>query len=170
MMVTIDNCGDVLTATSYGETVYALLARMGVQTYGPYTVSESLDTMVYDGMKVTIGNVISNQEVYTVEIPYQVIETEDPTIPAGQREVLVPGTVGQMRCTAEVVYENAKEVSRIVTEEVVLQHPVDRVVAVGIGEATEETAEAVSGELQIGDGVITLPTGEVLTYTHSGIF
>ena len=168
MMVTIDNCGQSVTATSYGETVYALLDRLGIETYGPYTVSENLDTMVYDGLEITIGNVITNQEVYTVEIPYQVIEREDPAIPAGQTKILVAGTAGQMRCQAEVIYENAQEVSRIVTEETVLSHPVDRVVLIGTGEPEEATA--ASGELQIGDGVITLPTGEVLTYTHSGIF
>ena len=170
MMVTIDHCGQVVNATSYGETVYALLERLGIETYGPYTVSQMLDALVYDGMEVTIGNVITNQEVYTVEIPYQVIETKDPAIPAGQTQVLVPGTAGQMRCTAEVIYENAQEVSRIVTEETVIQHPVDRVVAIGTGEVVEEEAKAASGELQIGDGVITLPSGEVLTYTHSGTF
>lgn len=169
MMVTIDNCGEILTAASYGETVYALLDRMGIETYGPYSVSRNLDEMVYDGMEVTIGNIITNQEVYTVEIPYQVIECEDPAIPAGQTQVLVPGTVGQMRCQADVVYENAQEISRIITEETVLQHPVDRVVAIGTGEA-QEAPETAPGTLQIGDGVITLPTGEVLTYTHSGIF
>ena len=169
MMVTIDNCGEIVTAASYGETLYALLEREGIETYGPYTVSQNLDTMVYDGMEVTIGNVVTCQEVYTAEIPYRVIQCEDPTIPTGQTQVLVEGSVGQMRCQAEVVYENGREVSRIVTEETVLQHPVDQMVAIGTGDP-EAPAEETSGKLIIGDGVITLPTGEVLTYTHSGTF
>ena len=169
MMVTIDNCGEIASVTSYGETVYALLDRLGIETYGPYTVSENLDAAVYDGMEVTIGNVVTNQEVYTVEIPYQVIQREDATIPSGQTKVLVPGAAGQMRCQAEVTYESGEEISRIVTEESVVSHPVDRVVLIGTGEPEADTS-AVSGELQIGDGVITLPTGEVLTYTHSGTF
>lgn len=170
MMVTIDNCGQKMTVPSYGETLYALLERVGVQTYGPYTVSKSLDTMVYDGMEVTIGNVVTSEEVYTVEIPYEVIQCEDPTLPAGQTQILVEGTAGQMRCQAHVVYENAREVSRIVLEETVLQAPVNQVVAVGTGDAEAEAEPIAAGELQIGDGVITLPTGEVLTYTHSGTF
>ena len=169
MTVTINNCGQIITVASYGEPLQALLEREGIETYGPYTVSQDLDTMVYDGMEVTIGNVVTTQEVYTVEIPYQVTQYEDPAIPAGQTQVLVAGSVGQMRCQAEVVYENGQEVSRIVMEEIVLEHPVDQLVAIGTGDP-EAPAQETSGKLQIGDGVITLPTGEVLTYTHSGIF
>lgn len=169
MTITINNCGQIVTAASYGEPLSALLEREGIETYGPYTVSPNLDTMVYDGMEVTIGNVVTTQEVYTVEIPYQVTQCEDPTIPAGQTQILVAGSVGQMRRQAEVVYENGQEVSRIVTEETVLEHPVDQLVAIGTGDP-EASAQEASGKLQIGDGVITLPTGEVLTYTHSGIF
>ena len=37
MTVTINNCGQIVTAASYGETLYALLEREGIETYGPYT-------------------------------------------------------------------------------------------------------------------------------------
>ena len=168
MVVTIDNCGQTVTAASYGETLGSLLDRLGIQTYGAYSVSQNLDTMVYDGMEVTVGNVVKSTETYTVEIPYEVVECTDASLPAGEVQVFVEGVAGQVRCEADVVYKNAEEVSRIVVEETVLQAPVNRVVAVGTGEKPEQT-KAVAG-IEIGDGVITLPTGEVLTYTHSGSF
>ena len=80
--VTIDNCGDVITATSYGESLQMLLDRLGIQPYGSYSVSQSLDSQTYDGMEVTISSVIKRQETYTVQIPYQVIRCDDPTLPA----------------------------------------------------------------------------------------
>ena len=167
-VVTIDNCGEVIAVTSYGETLQSLLDREGIQTYGPYTVSENLDALTYDGMRVTIGNVVKSTETYTVELPYKVLTCDDPNLPAGEQRVVTEGAAGQMICQAEVIYENAVESSRIVLSETVVQPPVDRVVAVGTGEAAAE--EPVSGELIIGDGYIILPTGEVLTYTHTGSF
>lgn len=171
--VTIDNCGEVITATSYGETLQELLDRLGIQTYGSYSVSQSLDTMTYDGMEVTIGSVVKNQETYTVEIPYEVIRCEDPTLPAGQEQVRTAGSAGQMLCTAEVVYNNGKEHSRIVVDQTVVQPAVDEVIAVGSAvalSAEEEVSNKPLDKILIDDGTITLPTGEVLTYTHTGTF
>ena len=172
--VTIDYCGEMITATSYGESLRELLNRLGIQTYGTYTVSEDLSTATYDGMKVTIGNVIKNQETYTEEIPYEVIRCDDPTLPTGTEQVRTAGAAGQMLCTAEVVYCNGQEQSRVVVERTVLEPAVNAVIAVGSNDAEslEEEATPVKAvdAIQIDDGTITLPTGEVLTYTHTGTF
>ena len=172
--VTIDYCGEIITATSFGETLQHLLDRLGIGTYGTYTVSEDLSAMTYDGMKVTIGNVIRNQETYTEEIPHKVIRCNDPTLPAGTEQVRTVGVTGQMLCTAEVVYRNGKEQSRVVVERTVLQPAVDEVIAVGSNNMEPAQEEEVSlkplDSIQIDDGTITLPTGEVLTYTHTGTF
>lgn len=167
-VVYVDYCGQEMELSTYGEPLGELLNRNGIQTYGQYTVSVSLQTMTYDGMKVEIGNVVQAQETYTVELPYETIYCSDPNLPAGQEEVVVAGSAGQLLCEAEVVYVNAQERSRIVTGQTVLEHPVDQIVAVGTGAQVESEEE--TGELWIGDGIIRLPTGEVLTYTESKTF
>ena len=65
-----------------------------------------------------------------------------------------------MRCQDSVVYINAEEKTRVNQERTVLHQPVDQIVAVGTGEM-EETDQQMP---LIGDGIIVLPTGEVLTY------
>lgn len=174
--VKIDYCGRTITATSYGEPLQAVLDRLGIQVNSSYSLSHSLDTVTYDGMEVVIGSVINSEETYTVEIPYEVIRCEDPTLAAGEEQVRTAGVAGQMLCTAQVVYKNGEEYSRIVVEESVIQPATDEVVAVGSGLALtpqEEEKPAKAKPLdaiKIDDGTITLPSGEVLTYTHSGIF
>ena len=74
--------------------------------------------------------------------------------------MLTAGVDGQMRCDATVTYVNGQETERTVLSERVVSQPVDEVIAVGT--CTEEAAEAAP---VIGDGTITLSTGEVLTYT-----
>lgn len=165
--ICIDYCGQDIQLTSYGESLQKLLDRSGIQVHGSYTVSENMNAMTYDGMQVHIDNVVQTQETYTVQIPYQTVYCNDPALPEGQEKILVAGVDGEVQRDAQVVYMNAIEQSRIVLEETVLQQPVDQVVAVGTG--SEET-EGEENLLQIEDGVITLPTGEVLTYTDAKTF
>ncbi len=167
-VVYVNYCGKEMELNSYGETLGELLERSGVKTYGQYSVSQSLQTMTYDGMQVQVGNVVQAQETYTVELPFETVYCQDPSLPAGEEAVLVSGSAGQLLCNAEVVYVNAQEQSRIVTDETVLERPVNQIVAVGTGSETQEGSG--EQELWIGDGIIRLPTGEVLTYTDSGTY
>lgn len=166
--ISIDYCGRKINASSYGETVEAMLSRMGLQTNGSYSLSHDRQTLTYDGMQLSVRNVVETMETYTVEIPYETIYTTDSSLPEGQEKVLVDGSAGQLLCQANVAYLNNQEQSRTVVEETVLQPPVDRIVAVGTGSGAAEAAQ--EQELYIGDGYIILPTGEVLTYTDSDSF
>ncbi len=164
--VTIDYCGRKVKATTYGETLQSLLSRLGLQTYGSYSLSHDVQSMTYDGMEVTVDNVVRTQETYTVEAQYQTHYCNDPTLPQGQEKVLVSGSNGQLLRTAQVVYKNSQEQSRIVLDETVLEQPVDKIVAVGTGTSVGEDLD----KPLIGDGFIVLPTGELLTFTGSREF
>lgn len=165
-IITIDNCGQVMEVNSYGETVGALLSRLDVPAEGNYSASVALDTQTFDGMQVAIVCTVQNLETYTVEVPFEVSYCQDPSLPKDQEVILVEGVPGQAQRTANVVYENTTEISRTVVEETILQQPVNQVVAVGTGESV-----GVKNEMPlIGDGVIVLPTGEVLTYTRTDKF
>lgn len=164
--VTVDYCGQRRQYSSYGETVGQLISRLGIQNYGRYTLSHRIDSQVVDGMTLRISDVVETTETYTVELPAETVYCDDPTLPLGQEKVLASGSAGQVLCTANVVYVNAREQSRTVLEQTILEQPVDRIVAVGTGENVGEESTG----LYIGDGFIVLPTGEVLTYTHSDTF
>lgn len=164
MPVTIDNCGEQIATTSYGETVEALLERMGIATGGCY-VSVPLSANTYEGMEVSVASIHETAETYTVEIPFETAYCDDPTLPAGQEQILVEGRPGQMLCQANVVYHNTTEQQRTVVQEAVIEQPITQIVAVGTGE------DVGGQEMPIfGDGFIVLPTGEVLTYTHTDTY
>lgn len=166
MKVTVNNCGQSTVINSYGETVQELLNRTGVSSDGEYSVSVALKTPVYDGMQVDVTRTVNNMETYVVEIPYETNTYEDPTLPAGEEKVIVEGVNGQTQYTAKVVYANAQEQSRTVVEETVLESVVNKVVAVGTG----KNVGGKNTQPIIGNGVIVLPTGEVLTYTGKDQF
>ena len=91
---------------------------------------------------------------------------EDPYLMEGDEKILTEGVVGQMLYTADVEYRNAEEIGRTVKNKEVVREAQRQVVAVGTGEKVGEKADAPL----IGDGVIVLPSGEVMTYYKTDTF
>jgi len=94
-----------------------------------------------------------------------VVFCSDPTVPMGMEEVLIPGRDGELLCRADVTYINGEETKRQVTEQTVTRNPVTEIIGVGTGEG--EQAVDLTAMPVIADGYITLPSGEVLTYTDT---
>ena len=108
-------------------------------------------------------------------IPYGVCYIEDPTIPEDTEEILVPGQDGEAMRTCQVIYVNGEETYRQILSETVTKEPVDAIIARGIvreapvvntDSYTDNRTGTCSGAI-IGDGYIILPTGQVVTYTHT---
>ena len=159
--ITVHYHGQTTLVTSFGETAGELLSRLGLDVTGEDVVSHGLEEETYDGMELRVDRPEILRQVYTAAIPRPVSRCSDPTLPVGTEAVLTPGTDGEMRCTAEITYLGGQEAGRQVLSETVTRQPVAEIIAVGTG-----SAPAVSEKPVIADGRITLPTGEVLTYTR----
>lgn len=163
-LIRINYHGESMEVCSYGETLEELCNRIGLSVYGSSTASMPLGTVTYDGMEVTIDDIVEQEQTYTVEIPFGTTYCDAPALAEGERKVVVEGVVGQMLTTATVKYVNTVEESRTVLSQTVTQEPVDRIVLVGTGEGASSNAPA------IGDGMIVTADGEILTYSHSAQF
>lgn len=160
--ITVHYHGQTTLVTGFGETAGELLSRLGLDVTGEDVVSHGLEEETYDGMELRVDRPEILRQVYTAAIPHPVSRCSDPTLPVGTEAVLTPGSDGEMRCTAEITYLGGQEAGRQVLSETVTRQPVAEIIAVGTG-----SAPAVSEKPVIADGRITLPTGEVLTYTRT---
>lgn len=178
--IRITYSGKVWEVKSYGETVESLLNKLNFTLSENDVVSVSMSSKTYDGMNITISHTETKQESYSVSIPYEVKYCFDATIPNGQQVVLTPGQEGSMDCVASVYYVNGEEASRTVLSQTVVQQPVDELIAVGTYIEPPKEVERPSapqynpqnppietGRPTIGNGTITLSTGEVLTYSST---
>ncbi|MBQ4641678.1 MAG: G5 domain-containing protein [Oscillospiraceae bacterium] len=163
--VTVFYRGQTMQVSAYTESVEDLLNRLGIASDAA-RVSVDAETKTYDGMELKVDYVVEANETYTLEIPFETAYCDDPTLALGEEKILVEGVPGQMLCRANVTYVNGQKETDKVYEETVEKEPVTQVVAVGTGEAVGQTND----KPLIGDGVIVLPTGEVLTYTHTDQF
>lgn len=103
---------------------------------------------------------LCREEQYTAVLPNKTIRCSDPDLPEGTETVLREGNNGEILCTALVTYADGVERERKILSQKVRIQPTDRIVAVGIGPRVRQKQELI-----IGDGIIRLPTGEVLTYS-----
>ena len=101
-------------------------------------------------------------QTYSTGMPYATCYVSDDSLPVGMEKVIAEGMEGEMRCRALVTYVNGEETQRVITEQILVVNPVKRVIARGTGSGRGE--ESRSG-VRIGENTITLPGGEVLTYT-----
>ena len=164
--ITVYNGDEILQVTAYGETLQTLFDRLGIMIDETVAVSMPLDTVTYEGMLVRVNRKGVSTESYTVEVPFEITYIDDPTLPLGEEKILVAGKAGQMLCTANVVYVDGQESQRNVYQQTVTREPVTQVVAKGTGEQVGQPSD----KPLIGDGVIVLPTGEVLTFMRKETF
>ena len=160
--ITVDYYGEVLETTSTGETVGQLLERLELKVRNGDLLTWTEESRTFDRMHLRIGRVLRQEQTYTAEISCNTVCCGDPTLPVGREQILRQGRNGEMLCTAEVTYINGIEERRQVLSEQVLVQPVDEIVAIGTGQMVQE--EEPSSLPVIGNGMITLPTEEVLTY------
>lgn len=157
----INYYGKEMEVTSYGETVEALLTRLNLSWGEDDVISLDLDQDTFDGMEFSISSVLQVEQTYSSVVPFERIRCTDASLPEGETAILTEGVNGTSTCTAMVTYINGVETDRTVISERITAQPVSEVVAVGTG-----YEEEVRSDLPIIDeNTITLPTGEVLTYT-----
>lgn len=160
--VTICQYGQNTQVSAFDETVSELLTRLNIVLEEGDVLSVAQDTDTYDGMVLRIDRVVELEQTYTTPIPSDVSYCYDSSLPAGDREILIPGVDGEQLCTALVTYVNGVETERTVLSEAVASAPVTEIVAIGTADTQVADPDA---RPVIEDGYIYLPTGEILTYT-----
>lgn len=163
--VLVNYYGQQMEVTSSGETVEELLARLNLPWTENDVISVPPDTETYDGMELTVARVIQENQMYTAVLSHDTIYCTDPALPEGMQKTVAEGEDGQLLCEATVTYRNGIEAERTVRSRQVVTPPVNEIIAVGSGPKQEEPEEDQRMAI-VGDGILTLPTGEVLTYTE----
>ena len=165
----INYYGELRTETAYeDETLGQALERLEITWNEGDTLSQALDTPVFDGLNLAISTIVEEEQIYTVAVPYETVYVDDDNMEKGKTKTKTAGVEGELLCTAKVTYINGEETAREVLTEEVVTEAVNEVIAVGTGKNLVKFTNA--GIPTIGDGTITLSTGEVLTYTHAETF
>lgn len=162
--VTVDYHGERIEVVSPGESVEELLGRLELSVGAEDWVSVPLGTEVCDGMVVRVGKEVRRREIYTTALPHETIRCGDGRLPEGTESVITQGVDGQVLVEAAVTYVNGVETGRKILDRQVVTQPVREIIAVGTGTPAAQPEQRERPV--IGSSTITLPSGEVLTYTE----
>ncbi len=121
------------TCNSTVITVSEFLEKIGIKLGAKESASVALDSLIYDGLTVIVGEYAKETVVEDVVVPYSTDIKASQEIPKGDVIVEVKGKNGLKRVTREVVTIGGIVVSDTVVSDVTLNEVVDEVHTEGVG-------------------------------------
>lgn len=129
--VTVRVDGRELDARARGPLVGDALASTGIAPVGlDYTIPD-LDDPLEPEMAIEVVRVGEEIVIEREPVPFETLQRPDPALTPGEQRVIQAGAEGERERRVRVRTENGREVSRVVEDEVIVQTPVPRVIAVG---------------------------------------
>ena len=129
--VTIIADGRQLATRVRGTTVGDALAMIGIAPIGQDYTIPALDAALQADMVIEVVRVVEYVLTEQDTIPYETIYQPDPALSLDEERVIQNGVDGTLEREIWVRYENGKEVSRTVQQEVVTTPPVPCLIASG---------------------------------------
>ncbi|HSF97358.1 MAG TPA: ubiquitin-like domain-containing protein [Ornithinibacter sp.] len=152
--VTVVADGKTRSVTTTSQTVFGVLAELGVTKRPADIVAPAMPTSVEEGMQVVLKRVDVKKETATESIPFTTTRTNDATLYKGDTKVVTKGTKGTKTVVRSVTYVDGKKITEKVTSTKVLTQPVAAVVKVGT-----KARPATSTSTSSGGGGSTSGTG-----------
>lgn len=122
-----------------GDTLWDIARDAGISLEKLMTINQGIEPkslMIGQQIKLPtrkpILNIVSRYEVVEIEdIPFSVVEQEDPSLEYGERQVIQQGIPGKVEITYKVVEKNGEVVDKYPMQRVVKQAPRTQVVDIG---------------------------------------
>ncbi|MFI3227001.1 MAG: 3D domain-containing protein [Clostridia bacterium] len=153
--VTVD--GQTLSEITAPTTLENVLTDLDVTLDSADIISVPPETLLTDATDVNITRVTYEQSSVTEYLDYQIVKRETSTLDLGVTNVISEGEMGELLITTETLLYDGVQVSEYVISEEVLKEPVTNIIEYG----TFNVNRGVTNR----DGVITTPSGEMITYS-----
>lgn len=142
--VTVVCDGQRTVVDSFGESVSALLDRMGIELGTDDKLSCKADEMTYDGMTIEVIRIRTERLAYENTLDFDTVVYESDKLSSGETKTLQAGQNGVVSYTALVTYADGEEVSREVLSEEVVCPVVSEVLVRSISHSTKEQYDPAS--------------------------
>ena len=150
--VVVDGKTRSLTTTS--QTVFGVLAELGVTKRPADVVAPTMPTSVEQGMKVVVKRVDVKNVTTKQAIKYTTTKQKDSSLYKGQTKVVTAGKKGTKTVVSTVTYVDGKKTSSKVVKTTVTTKPVAAVVKVGTKARPAATTSGGGGSTS-GTGINT---------------
>lgn len=128
---TITADGRTFSTRTQASTVAAMLIDEGIVPQGKDFSTPALQSPVTAGMAVRLTRVREDTITESEGIPFTTVMQADGNLDLDQQRIVTHGKQGVRKRTIRVVYENDKEVQRVMDREWVAEEPTTQVIAFG---------------------------------------
>jgi uncharacterized protein YabE (DUF348 family) len=129
--VTVVADGRTISTRTQAKTITDLLMSEGIPAQGKDFTNPGLQTAVSAGLVVKLTRVREATITESEGIAFTTVHQPNPNIDLDQQQIVTHGKAGVRKRTVRVVYEDGKEVQRVVDREWVDEPPVTQVIAYG---------------------------------------
>lgn len=130
-MATITADGRTFGTRTQAGTVAAMLIEEGIVPQGKDYSTPALQSPVSAGMTVQLTRVREDNITESEGVPFKTVMQPDGNLELDQQRIVTHGKQGVLKRTIRIVYENNKEVQRVVDREWVSEEPTTQVIAYG---------------------------------------
>lgn len=162
--VTITYGDEIVTATSYSETVTSLLRRMNIF---PSPLEMVAVTFGDENVEIAVASEFVFYDYDTVVTPHEVLYEYNYQKPDWYEGVLQQGSDGVKGNVYEVFYQDGEETSRQLID-IIDTEPVPTIIEIGMLPNFANNGDTVSSIVtnEDGTGTITLENGQTVTFNQ----
>ena len=154
------------TVYSFGETVGELLERVHLKDQEKVRYSHPMDYVITSNLALSVLPVEEKTLRLACPAYYGTRYCYDPTLPKGEREVLLSGVLGTQEMVMDAVYVGGSMEGMTFREKTVIEEPMEEIVAIGTG---EKVGEKRTYPL-VGEEFLVTADLQCLFYSHVEVF
>ena len=143
----IKTANDVIEACTTKATVEEALNEAGIHTEPSDEIVPARDSLISDGMTVSIAKIEVREEVVSERIPYDTIKRETDDMFVGNKKVRQEGSNGSKDVTYRITIKDGEEIAREPISEVITKDAVDEIILVGTKNNVVNVKAASNGAL-----------------------
>ncbi len=149
VILTVDGKSEEMVVAE-GTSVKELLKQEEIALGDDDVCTESMDTKLTDGMKISVKRVEYKEETKTETINFETKKEYSSSIGSGKTEVKQEGANGEKEVTYKVKYVDGEEAGKEVVSEKIIKEAVDKIIIYGTQSASGNSSS--SGSSSSGGG------------------
>ncbi len=168
------DCGATITVGGKTEnysvtagTVEDMLKDLEIELCEDDVVTPDLDTVIYDGIIITVERIEYREETTKEVIDYGFISEETSSLVSGTSKIKRYGVEGEKTIVSRNKYVDGKLAETVVISEKITREPVDQIKLIGTGRAQSSTSKPSQGGSSVSNkaGTFKDANGNTVAYT-----
>lgn len=124
--------GSIIEHKSKSRNVEDIINELDISLNKEDKINYSIDSKVRNNQKIIINRICKKEEEVIEKIDFSEKVVKDYKVSVGEKRIISEGVQGENKKIYSVTYEDGKEISRELKEEIIIKEPEDKIIGEGI--------------------------------------